>query len=117
MDNTDKLKAIGAIVLLIAAGGLLVYFTGGSDKPTSGDLKAMVEALPDDELIGIRQSLAAQVEEANRTRSGSTKSKFLIGYERQLEEYDNILRDRGIDPDTLETPTLAEVPIRKDEGP
>lgn len=117
MQRSDQVKVVGAIMLLLVAGVLMLFFTGGSEKPTSGDLKSMVQSLSDEDLINMRQSLAAQVADANRTRGSSEKSKFLIGYEKQLAEYDSILTERGIDPAKLETPTLAEFPIRKDEEP
>ncbi|MCA9275992.1 MAG: hypothetical protein KDA29_08200 [Phycisphaerales bacterium] len=117
MQRSEQVKVVGAVLLLVVAGALMVFFTGGNEKPSSSDLKSMVQSLSDEELINMRQSLAAQVADANRTRGNSEKSKFLIGYEKQLAEYDSILSDRGIDPLKLKMPTLAEFPIRKDEEP
>lgn len=116
MDSSQKIKFGGACAAIVIALGLIIYSFGGSGSVTSGDLRKVVESLPDDQLIQTRQTLAAQIAEANRTRSGE-KSEMLIGYEEMLADYDEILRERGIDPDGLDVPSLAEIPLRKDEGP
>ncbi len=116
MDKSQYFKiVISCVAILAALVTAGVYLTGG-DEVTSNDLRSIVKSLPDEELIQMRQMLAAQVAEANRTRKGE-KSSILVGYEQQLADYDEILRERDIDPEKLKVPTYAEMPMRKDEGP
>lgn len=116
MDKNQMIKAGLAVVAIVIAAVLIVINIGGSEQVTSSDLRSVVESRSDEELVQMRQNLAAQVAEANRTRSGE-KSKMLLGYEQMLADYDEILRKRGIDPDKLVTPSIAEVPTRNGEGP
>lgn len=116
MDSSQIIKVGGACAAIVIALGLIVYSFSGSDRVTSSDLRKVVESLPDDQLLQTRQTLASQIAEANRTRSGE-KSEMLLGYEAMLADYDSILRNRGINPDELEVPSVAEIPMRKNERP
>lgn len=116
MEKNQIIKAVIAGIAIITASVLIVINLGGSDDVSSRELRSIIESRSDEELITMRQNLAAQIAEANRTRSGE-KSSILLGYERMLSDYDDILRRRDIDPDQLPTPSLAEVPVRDGEGP
>lgn len=116
MDRSQTIKVIIACVLLLVAGGLILRFTGGSGGIKEKDMRSALEEMPVEDLISMRQALAAQVAEANRTRSGE-KSDMLLGFEETLANYDAILAERGVNVDELGTPSLAEVPMRKGEEP
>lgn len=116
MDKSQTTKVIVACVLLLIAGVLILKFTGGSEGVTGRDMQSALEEMPVEDLISMRQALAAQVAEANRTRSGE-KSDMLLGFEETLANYDAILTERGVDVGALGTPSLAEVPTRKGEEP
>ena len=116
MDKSQTTKVIVACVFLLIAGVLILKFTGGSAGVTERDMRSALEEMPLEDLISMRQALAAQVAEANRTRTGE-KSDILLGFEETLANYDAILAVRGVDLDELGTPSLAEVPLRKGEGP
>jgi hypothetical protein len=116
MDKSQTIKVIIACVFLLVAGVLILKFAGGSSGIREKDMRSALEEMPVDDLISMRQALAAQVAEANRTRSGE-KSEMLLGFEATLANYDAILTERGVDVEALGTPSLAEVPMRKGEEP
>lgn len=116
MDRSQTIKVIIACVLLLVAGGLILRFTGASGGIKEKDMRSALEEMPVEDLVSMRQALAAQVAEANRTRSGE-KSDMLLGFEETLANYDAILAERGVNVDELGTPSLAVVPMRKGEEP
>jgi len=116
MDRSKLTKIIVSGVIILAAAVLIIRSAGGEGSLNENHMESALEAMPTDEIITMRQSLAAQIAEANRTRSGE-KSEMLLGFEATLEDYDRMLRERGTDPDTLETPSLAQMPQRHGEEP
>lgn len=116
MDKSQTIKVVVACLFLVIAAFLFLKFTGGSSTVSRSDMQAGLQEMPVEELISMRQALAAQVAEANRRRSGE-KSDMLLGFEETLANYDAILTERGVDVEELGTPSLAEVPMRKGEEP
>ncbi len=116
MDKSQGIKAAVAGVVLLFAGILIIRSVTSSNGLTKGDMQSALLEMPVEDLISMRQALAAQVAEANRTRKGD-KSEMLLGFERTLADYDTILEQRGVSVDDLGTPSIAEVPSRKGEEP
>lgn len=116
MVKSQNIKVVVACLFLVIAAVLFLRFAGGSDGMTESDMKSALQEMPVEELISMRQALAFQVVEANRTRSGE-KSDMLLGFEETLANYDALLAERGVNVDELGTPSLAEVPMRKGEEP
>lgn len=116
MDKSQTVKVVLSCLFLLVAGVLILRFTGGSGGMSKSDMRTALEEMPVEDLVSMRQALAAQIAEANRTRKGE-KSDMLLGFEKTLEEYNTILSERGVNVDELGTPSLAEVPMRKGEEP
>ena len=107
---------ITAGAVLVTGAVLLGVNLTSASGPTDRTLESALESFPDQKIVEMRQMLAAQIQQANATRAGE-KSEMLLGYERQLAQYDQILRDRGIDPGILEAVDLSEAQIRDERGP
>lgn len=66
---------------------------------SDGELESMFSEMPTDELIRRRATLAAMLEQTPATEP---KSEHRLKYEEGLEELDQLLRKKGVDPATIQ---------------
>lgn len=104
MDNKKTVSVIIAAVAFLVGGVLILRNIGGGGGPTSDDLSSMMNALSTEDLIVRRQFMASQIQDAESRLSGGQTNKLLESAQESLAQLDEVLRERGVDPDKIETP-------------
>ena len=98
----DKKNVVTATIALVAVvvGGWMVFRNMDSGGPTKADLESVMHNLSTEDLIFRRHFMHSQIEQAKAGGSGP-RPDLLASAESSLVELDNLLRERGVDPDAL----------------
>lgn len=98
----EKQKAVTVSIAVIAVvfGAWMIVRNLGSGGPTKQDLESVMHNLPTEDLIYRRHFMHAQIEQAKAGGTGP-RPDLLASAESSLAELDDILRQRGVDPDTI----------------
>lgn len=97
MSRKD-IAVYAAVGIALLFGGVMIVrsLSGGV---SDGELKSMFSEMPTDELIRRRATLAAMLKDSPATEP---KSAHRLKYEEGLEELDQLLRKKGVDPETIQ---------------
>lgn len=85
----------GAVVLLVVAAAVGLSTMGKSGMSES-KLESMMTSLPTESLIERRIFMASQLDEF-----GGSDAPMVVKTREQLAELDALLRERGVDPESL----------------
>ncbi|MEA5614867.1 hypothetical protein [Nodularia spumigena] len=115
MDKKNVVTATIAIAAVVV-GGWMVVRNLGSGGPTKADLESVMHNLSTEDLIYRRQFMHSQITQAKAGGSGP-RPDLLASAEASLLELDTLLRERGIDPDTLGQAKSGNAGAPRDERP
>lgn len=114
----EKRKIVTASIAVAAVvfGAWMIVRNLGTSGPTKRDLESVMHNLPTEDLIYRRHFMHSQIEQAKVGGTGP-RPDWLASSESSLAELDALLRERGVDPESLSTAKPGAGMQVRDERP